>query len=106
MQEGDCTASILQPDGSQQDVRTFVTGEIFGEMALVEHGPRRASVRSESFSSMKWVREIKLKKSLFFYCCRRTTIHSMQIDMLYKPVVGSPLVVVGSGRRQRSGMKR
>jgi len=44
LERGQCVATILQPDGSQQEVKSYRTGEIFGEKALMESKPRAASI--------------------------------------------------------------
>ena len=44
LEKGECVAYILQPDGSQQEVKSYRTGEVFGEKALMESKPRAASI--------------------------------------------------------------
>ena len=40
-------ALIPQPDGSEQPVKQYEPGELFGEKALLESAPRGASIRTE-----------------------------------------------------------
>ena len=44
LERGECAATILQPDGSQQEVKSYRTGDVFGEKALMESKPRAASI--------------------------------------------------------------
>ena len=44
LEKGECVATILQPDGSQPDVKTYQPGGLFGEKALMESRPRAASI--------------------------------------------------------------
>mmetsp|Transcript_26849 Transcript_26849/g.32943 ORF Transcript_26849/g.32943 Transcript_26849/m.32943 type:complete len:996 (+) Transcript_26849:194-3181(+) len=45
LERGECVATILQPDGTEQEVKSYRTGEIFGEKALMESKARGASIR-------------------------------------------------------------
>ena len=47
LEEGTAVALIPQPDGTEQPVKSYEPGELFGEKALLESGPRNASIRAE-----------------------------------------------------------
>jgi len=50
LEKGECMATILLPDGTQQEVKNYRTGGLFGEKALLENTARGASIFSRTMT--------------------------------------------------------